>query len=385
MNASIAISLAAAPRPGDWSSVGVEARQRNWPERFWWLLWMIILPPETNRTRPTRAGAILIVVSFGIGLAAYNNANNVLFVALSLLLSSLILSGFLSWINFRGVRWRLSLPAHWRAGEPGPVRLELSNAKKITPTYNLLFHARACRLGATESIHLPDRLEAGSEQALEWIFQPVERGSEKVEVLAVESLFPFGFLRKMSGGSLQREVWVWPARVPYEYKPPSSHQAHLAGEARRRPGTGADLLNLRQYRSGDPPRLVHWKASARLRELVVRQTGEEQQAGYHLVLNPIKALWGDPAQFERLCSFSASLAEDLFMVGRLRAVTIHGGRTQSMVRLADLQTFFDQLARLQPVEHAAGRAPEGPDVITFQPGIRQQVHVHLGSQFAGAA
>ncbi len=237
MNSTAAISLAAAPpQPGEWADVGVESRRRGWSARVWWLLWLMLLPPETQRTRPTRAGAVLMAVAMGIGMAAYNNANNVLFMALSLLLSCLVLSGVLSWVNFRGVRWRLSLPAHWRAGEPGAMRLELANGKKITPTYNLLFHARARRLGPGESLHLPDRLDAGGVLALDWHFQPTVRGLETVEVFAVESRFPFGFLRKMSGGSLRQEVWVWPARVPYEFQPPTSRQPRRAGDVQRRPG-----------------------------------------------------------------------------------------------------------------------------------------------------
>ncbi|HVU37848.1 MAG TPA: DUF58 domain-containing protein [Opitutales bacterium] len=386
MNSSAAINLAVAPpRPGDWADLSQRQNLRGWSARVWWLLWQMLLPADTQRTRPTRAGAVLVAVAFGIGLAAYNNANNVLFMALSLLLSCLVLSGVLSWINFRGLRWRLSLPAHWRAGEPGPARLELSNAKKMTPTYNLLFHARARRLAADEPLRLPDRLDAGGTMALDWIFQPTERGRETMEILSVESLFPFGFLRKKSGGSLQQEVWVWPARVEYEFKPPSSRQPRLSGEIRRKPGGGSDLLGLRPYRPGDPPRFVHWKASARLRELVVRQTGEEQQAGYHLVLDPAKTLWTDAAQFERVCSFAASLAEDLFMASQLRAVTIRGAATQTVTRLADLQGFFDQLARLTPDEHVTARSPEGHDVITFQPGARQQVHAYLGGILAGTA
>lgn len=384
MNATASISLAALPKAGQWSDVAVEAHRRGWRNVTWRMLWLLLLPPDKQLTRPTRAGAVLIAVAFGIGLAAYNNANNVLFVALSLMLSCLVLSGLLSWANFRGVRWRLLLPTHWRAGEPGPVRLELTNSKKITPTYNLLFHARF-RSGAPEPQHLPDRLDAGRSLALEWIFQPAQRGREVVEILGVESRFPFGFLRKMSGGSLEQEVWVWPARIPYEFKPPTTHQARLAGEVRRRPGPGADLLGLRPYRPGDAPRLVHWKASARLRELVVRQTGEEQEPGYHLVVNPAREIWGDAAQFERLCSCAGSLAEDLFMAGSLRAATILGQPTQLITRLADLQAFLDQLAHLAPVEHTAVRGPEGRDVITFHPAARQQVHVHLGNQPAGAA
>jgi uncharacterized protein (DUF58 family) len=361
------------------------AERRGWSATAWWLLWHLLLPPEMQRTRPTRAGAVLIVVSVGIGLAAYNNANNVLFMALSLLLSSLVLSGLLSWVNFRGVRWRLRLPAHWRAGEPGPLRLELSNTKKITPTYSLLFHAHARRLGAAPPLPLPDRLDPGREIALEWVFSPRERGNETIEVAGAESQFPFGFLRKMSGGSLRQEVWVWPARVEYDFHPPTSSQPRQAGDTQRRPGPGADLLGLRHYRQGDAPRMVHWKASARLRRLVVRQMGEEQKSGYHLVVEPTRALWPDAAQFEKLCALAASLAEDLFTAGLLRAATVSGGVTQNMARLADLHSFFDQLARVAPAEHAAGRTPAGHDIITFQPGSRQQVHVYLGGQLAGAA
>ena len=386
MNATPAFSAnPPSARPGEWSEVSQTIGQRGWAASAWWMLWHLLLPPEVQRTRPTRAGAVLIAVSFGIGLAAYNNANNVLFMALSLLLSSLVLSGLLSWVNFRGVRWRLQLPAHWRAGEPGPLRLELANTKKITPTYSLLFNVHARLLGDVALLPLPDRLDAGRETALEWIFSPKERGVETVEVAGAESQYPFGFLRKMSGGSLRREVWVWPARVDYEFTPPASRQPRQAGDTQRRPGPGADLLGLRHYRQGDAPRLVHWKASARLRRLVVRQTGEEQKSGYQLVVEPTRGRWPDAAQFEKLCGLAGSLAEDLFTAGLLRSATVLGGATQNMTRLTDLHSFFDQLARLTPAEHAAGRAPEGHDVITFRPGSRQQIHVYLGGQLAGAA
>jgi uncharacterized protein (DUF58 family) len=383
--ASSSVSLSSTPHPGEWVDIGVSTGQRGLAEKTWRLLWHLLLPQDIQRTRLTRAGAVLVVVALGIGLAAYNNANNVLFMALSLLLSTLVLSGLLSWVNFRGVLWRMRLPAHWRAGEPGPLRLELANRKKITPTYSLLVHARTRRLGAVEAQHLPDRLNPGGETILDWMFNPQARGLESVEITAAESQFPFGFLRKSAGGSLRQEIWVWPARVEYEFKPPTSRQPRQAGDAQRRLGAGADLLGLRPYRHGDAPRLVHWKATARLRELVVRQTGEEQQSGYHLIIEATQARWPDAAQFERLCSFAASLAEDLFTAGKLRSVTVQDGPTQTILRLVDLQTVLDRLARVEPAEHLPGRTPTGPEIITFQPGTRHQVHAYLGGQLAGAA
>jgi len=385
MNLNSSVSLSSTPHPGEWSDISEPAGRRGLAEQCWRLLWLFLLPQDVQRTRLTRAGAVLMVVAFGIGLAAYNNANNVLFMALSLLLSTLVLSGLLSWVNFRGVSWRMWLPAHWRAGEPGPLNLELANRKKITPTYSLLVHTRTLRLGRVQPQHLPDRLNPGGETTLNWMFNPQVRGLETVEVSAAESQFPFGFLCKSAGGSLRQEVWVWPARIAYEFKPPASRQPRQVGETQRRLGSGADLLGLRPYRRGDPPRLVHWKATARLREIVVRQTGEEQQCGYHMVIEATQTRWPDPAQFERLCSFAASLAEDLFTQGKLHLVTVQGGPTQTILRLVDLQTVFDRLARMAPVEHLPGRTPTGTEVITFQPGTRQQVHAYLGGQLAGAA
>ncbi|NJO55918.1 MAG: vitamin B12-dependent ribonucleotide reductase, partial [Rhodospirillales bacterium] len=50
---------------------------------------------------------------------------------LSLLLTCLILSGVLSWLNLRGVRWRLQLAPPLRAGHDAVVGLDLRNGKRF--------------------------------------------------------------------------------------------------------------------------------------------------------------------------------------------------------------------------------------------------------------
>ena len=379
------ITPAASHRTMEWSDPGFFADRLGRTTNFWRLLWFLLLPPDTHRTTATPAGVVLIIVSLGIGVAAYNNANNVLFIALSLMLSSLVLSGMLSWVNFRGVSWRLVLPPHFRAGEPAPLRIEVANAKKVAPTYSLLFRARARREGGTQQMFLNDRLDPGGTGALDWIFSPQRRGRETIEIAGVESQFPFGFLRKMAGGSVKHEVLVWPERRPYEFRPAPSRRANQTGETQRRPGPGADLLGLRAYRPGDAPRLMHWKASARLQHLVVRQTGEEQRAGYYLVLDAAQSICTDAEQFERLCSMAASLAEDLFAEGKLLGYSINGQLMQPVKRLGDLHAFFDGLARLEPAAKSSPPVRGGANVITFTPGPRQQAYASLGGQYAGAA
>jgi hypothetical protein len=85
----------------DWTDPDffMEGRQRE--RRLVPLFLRQVLPKQHQRTKLTLTGWMLIIVSMGIGSAAYNTASNILFMTLSLLLSSLILSGILSLINFK--------------------------------------------------------------------------------------------------------------------------------------------------------------------------------------------------------------------------------------------------------------------------------------------
>src|SRR5471032_2456840 len=130
-------------------SAGPCARSRA-RSKFTWnaLLWSLVYPQRAHRILPTASGVLLIGLSFGIGTAAYNAASNILFITLSLLLACLILSGVLSWLNLRGVAWRLRLAPPLRAGHAATVALELRNGKNFLPTYGLWFEL-ATRVVAT--------------------------------------------------------------------------------------------------------------------------------------------------------------------------------------------------------------------------------------------
>src|SRR5688572_8072104 len=112
---------------------------RNRPFAWTTLLWALIYPQRGQRILPTIPGLVLIALCFGIGTAAYNSSSNILFITLSLLLTCLILSGVLSWLNVRGVQWRLQLAPPLRAGYDTVVVLELRNRKRFLPTYGLWF------------------------------------------------------------------------------------------------------------------------------------------------------------------------------------------------------------------------------------------------------
>ena len=399
----------------------------RWWRDFKWstLLWALVFPARSESIAPTLPGLLLIALSLGIGSAAYNTGNNILFIALSLLLSCLILSGVLSWLNFSGLRWRLAPGPALRVGRDTAVALELRSVKKFLPTYGLWFDLRAMATPSTDSagspqagqvdigpgekksvreilaavdkaetrarLFLRDRLDAGEEAHLEWIFQPARRGMLRLELSGVGSLFPFGFLRKTLGGGLRREVVVWPAPVEYRGEGTAVARRPQAGERVARVGSSADLLALRRYEAGDSHRLIHWKASARLGKLVVRQFAAESAEGFTLWLRTPAEVWTRTEQFELLVSFAATLAEDLFRAGKLLFAVVNDGLPMAVRGVRDLEEFMDQLAVVECVDGEKPKA-EGEKVflvkqnlITFAPDGARGVAAYVDGEKTAAA
>jgi uncharacterized protein (DUF58 family) len=107
------------------------------------------------------------------------------------------------------------------------------------------------------------------------------------------------------------------------------------------------LLALRRYAAGDSHRLIHWKASARSRTLLVRQFAAESTEGLSLWLRTDADVWARPEQFELLVSFCATLAEDLFREGQLISASIDDEAPVPIRRVNDLETLLDRLALVQ--------------------------------------
>ncbi len=378
--------LAGRMLEGDWYNARSYRYATSRGGRVWRFFWYMVVPPEGHRIVPTPAGYILLLVMLGFGTAAYSTSHNILFMALSLIVSSFILSGVLSMMNFKGTLWRMTLPPVFRVGEEAMMEIEVYNTKRILPTYSLSFKVQAETAKHQSKVHLEERLDPGERRLLNWRFHPVQRGREKLQISGLESQFPFGFLRKTVGGGIKREVLVLPRQIEYEFAPHTGRNMPRQGQAIHHYGVGSELINIRRYRQGDAQRQVHWKASARLRHLMVRQTAEESRESFVLFLEVSASQWRENAQFERLCCFASSLAEDLFRQGRLSAYAINGEPVRLVKRLHDLHALLERLALLKPVsDYRCTTEVKGVNVLTFRPGTQQQVNLFLADSQVGVA
>jgi uncharacterized protein (DUF58 family) len=111
------------------------------------------------------------------------------------------------------------------------------------------------------------------------------RGAYRQDAFRIVSRFPFGFLQKSRRIELQTETLVYPSVEPahefFEILPALQGALESLNK-----GGGHDLYALRGYVPNDSARHVHWKASARLGSLMVREFTHEEDCRVLLVLDP---------------------------------------------------------------------------------------------------
>jgi uncharacterized protein (DUF58 family) len=161
----------------------------------------------------------------------------------------------------------------------------------------------------------------------------------------------------------------------------------MGGERVARAGTGADLLALRRYNTGDSHRMIHWKASARMGTLLVRQMAAESVEGYSLWLRTDAATWTRAEQFELLIKFAATVAEDFFRSGKLVMAAIDAEPPMPMRRLRDLELLLDRLAVAHPLPEVPATGDlvaAKQNVMTFAPDGARGVAAYVDGQKAAS-
>ena len=267
--------------------------------------------------RLTREGWIYIAGIVLVSLAAINTGNNLLFLILACLISSILMSGVLSSVTLAGVEMRLSLPEHIFAGQSVRASLDLRNEKLTLPSFSLRVEGVARKGQPASAIlstpvyfpYIPRRQSV--KQSVPLFFS--KRGAYRQEAFRIVTRFPFGFLQKARRLDLLSEALVYPSieATPEFLELLPGIQGAIESVAK---GRGQDLYALRDYLPTDSARHVHWKASARSGSLMVREFAREDDYRVLLVFDPHssaaepQATLADTNRFEQAVTSCAALA-----------------------------------------------------------------------------
>lgn len=146
------------------------------------------------------------------------------------------------------------------------------------------------------------------------------RGLVTLPALEAEVAMPFGLVSARGPISLPATTIVLPATGIVRRELRDRLARWLDSRAMVESAGDEEFAHLRDYRPGDPPRRIHWPASARHHRLLVSERHEPTCRRLALVVDT--AVPKEFARFEQLISIAATLVEHLLARGW--TVGLHG-------------------------------------------------------------
>jgi uncharacterized protein (DUF58 family) len=176
------------------------------------------------------------------------------------------------------------------------------------------------------------------------------RGRFRIGPLAVSASDPFGLARRTWTLSTLGEVLVCP-RV-HDILAPRQAGGQLVASvetahARAQAADGEDFLTLREYEVGDDLRRVHWRSTARVGDLMIRQDEAQWRARAIVVLDTRPGAH-DAKSFETAIEATASVVDRLTRMRRRVEVIASNGQSLGAPTARAGWAVMDRLATIQP-------------------------------------
>jgi uncharacterized protein (DUF58 family) len=178
-------------------------------------------------------------------------------------------------------------------------------------------------------------IDSGRPERIRWRQVFPKRGRYTVQPLRAVSRFPFGLISRTFDLAPAEEWIILPrlGTVRAElFKQWLARNTRGDGRMRRRqlqPALQeADIHGLRDFRTGDSPRWIHWRSSARRNQLLVREFEDSSPPDLILIVEPWlpeKAAAEDFARLETIISLAASTCREWCRDAASRLTLVIGG------------------------------------------------------------
>jgi uncharacterized protein (DUF58 family) len=289
-------------------------------------------PPSRTRRRTafTREGWQYLVIFLLVFFGALINDINLLLILGGMLACPLLLSHYLAKRTLSGLVVQRRLPRAVCAGDLLVVHVAIVNTRRrlggwvlvLEDTVSRVGNGRANKRNGTSvrpSVLIP-YIAARQTASSDYRGRLAQRGRYSLGPMQVSTRFPFGLFRYSFTCGTTATLTVLPrlGRLTQSWR--ALRHESFAGSERRelRPGIDDDFYGLRPWQRGDSRRWVHWRATARTGEVMVRQLEQPHSRDAAIVLD----LWQPPApddaqldNVELAVSFAATLAAELCRTG----------------------------------------------------------------------
>lgn len=250
----------------------------------------------------TVGGAIMLGLLMIVGFSAWNSGNNLLFLVLAFLAASLVVGFFAGSICLKKLDVRMRFPETIFAGQETPILVSIHNRKRFFPTFSVVAEVRgkerdrsifyddlqrilpkwiAARMAKAPTVsrtlcyfvYIGRRVTTEIRDS--HMFE--HRGRFLIKNFELSTKFPFGFFRhRRRLAARETELIVFPALADLD-QIDSPLNAETGTRLSMKRGFGQELILMRDYKPNDEMRHIDWKATARTRQLIVREFADEEQ------------------------------------------------------------------------------------------------------------
>ena len=304
---------------------------------------------EKKWAAPSYGGWVLIIIGLCFFGAATNTMAGWLYVLSGIMFALLIVSAFLSRKALQKIKIRRYHIAPVSVGEELTLELDIHNSSykainliQITD----LIPSFLCNKPQAKPIEfIPPR----QKYSLNYSFTPKQRGVYQWHNIQLRTGTPFGLFWCRRIQKHKAKAIVYPQVLPLKRCPlieqiGQDDSTRLQSQRLYQKANEGLTRALRQYRQGDPTRLIHWKSSAKFGELQVREL-EIVTGGEEVIICLDTASPWHSEDFESAVIAAASLY-------------IYGSRQQMNIKLWTAKTglihgnwvVLETLAKTQPQE-----------------------------------
>ena len=232
------------------------------------------------KVKVNKAGLFFIGISIFLGVSAVNTSNNLLYLVVSFLLSFMLISGLLSLYNLNGLEIEIIPPKEVYAEKAESFRIIVKNKKRVPS-----FAIKVEQVQNKASFAFFTLVKKEQEESLTLKFP--KRGFYDKITLKISSSFPVGLFERYFYEEIPLRLVVFPKPMVAQEKPTVEgiYKGELLNISKK---LGYDQLQGVKEYSGEPMKLIHWKLSAKVNKLLIKDFSAEESPPVILSLDNVE-------------------------------------------------------------------------------------------------
>lgn len=281
--------------------------------------WTASRLPRWNRHRmaATGEGIIYIVIMSVMFIGSIIGRSNMLMLVFAMMIGPWVINGWIAFSMLKQTRAKRFLPRCAMAGELVAVEIEVENRKLLLTSWLLAAHdeVKHSRDGFQASV-LFVRVPAQQKRRGHYKVRFSQRGVYSFGPIELSTHFPLGLVQRGLVCGEFSELIVHPrvGRLTSRWRHDLWHATEMTERRMTRAGLFDDEFHrIREFRSGDNPRAIHWRTTARSGELMVREYHQSRDQDLVLLVElwqPVHPTSADLDRVELAVSFAATIAYD---------------------------------------------------------------------------